>query len=169
MIIERRLVEIDLEKKKEKGPGREKTIVFDPRPRNGRRKWDSRGEGGGKLRKLARETLERVGRPIVQFRHSLPVLVTRSYIPVVIISTDRRCDLCLPPEGRKKCCATRRRQGFVAFPGKRFPCKRGTCVGRARARQADPLLLITYQRSCAERNSLHRLRSRLRRLIVPSN
>lgn len=116
MIIERRLVEIDLEKKKEKGLGREKTIVFDPRPRNGRRKWDSRGEGGGKLRKLARETLERVGRPIVQFRHSLPVLVTRSYIPVVIISTDRRCDLCLPPEGRKKCCATRRRQGFVAFP-----------------------------------------------------
>lgn len=127
MIIERRLVEIDLEKKKEKGLGREKTIVFDPRPRNERRKWDSRGEGGGKLRKLARETLERVGRPIVQFRHSLPVLVTRSYIPVVIISTDRRCDLCLPPEGRKKCCATRRRQGFVAFPGKRFPCKRGTC------------------------------------------
>lgn len=93
---------------------------------------------------------------IVQFRHSLPVLVTLSYIPVVIISTDRRCDLCLPPEGRKKCCATQRRQGSLAFPGKRFPCKRADTGGRTTLeREADrpardPLLLITYRPSCAE-------------------
>lgn len=81
MIIERRLVEIDLEKKKEKGLGREKTIVFDPsRPRNERRKWDSRGEGGGKLRKLARETLERVGRSsnfVTRYRCSLRARIYR--------------------------------------------------------------------------------------------
>lgn len=49
MIIERRLVEIDLEKKREKGLGREKTIVFDPRPRNRVENSPETGEENGIL------------------------------------------------------------------------------------------------------------------------